>query len=108
MATLTIKRIQCNIKEDYTGKDDIYLRVSGKYKKVGRFHQDHAEEVNKPFQFTNKIEVAMWEDDDEWFGVDPDDKLGSHTFLASDAGGGVLSVNYSGSGASYDLWHEIT
>jgi hypothetical protein len=30
-----------------------------------------------------------------------------HTFHASEAGGGVKKHNYSGNGASSDLWYKI-
>jgi|688.fasta_scaffold103999_5 hypothetical protein len=102
MATLTIVRVKCNTKEDYIGKDDIYLRVNGKRYKVGRFSNNTSEEVGKSWAFDDEIEVQIWEQDE-----DPDDKIGEHTFHASEAGGGVKKQNYSGHGASYDLWYKI-
>ena len=69
---------------------------------VGKFSNNTSKEVGKSWALDDKIEVQICEPDEECEG-----EIMEHTFHASEAGGGVKKHNYSGNGASSDLWYKI-
>jgi hypothetical protein len=104
MPTLHIKTLKCNRQEDWTGDDDIFIRVDGNRHNMGKFDDDESKKYNdKNFSFVSEIVIELWERDT----TDPNDKIGTRKITASDAGLGKKEVNFSGSGASYDMWYVV-
>lgn len=81
MYRVKLSKLSCEYTEDYTGKDDVQITVSGgNHPEVGthRF-ADHdtwnlgSEDQDKwTFEFQNKLVVELLEKDD----FDPDDRMG--------------------------------
>ncbi len=104
MATLRLISLQCNRQEDYTGDDDIYIKINGgeKFWK-GRFDDGQSRNINKEFSFVSRADIRLYEYDK----YDPDDYLGAHVVTGDEAGQGEKKVNFSASGASYDLTYIV-
>jgi hypothetical protein len=104
MPTLHIKTLKCNRQEDWIGDDDIFIRVDGRRINMGKFDDDDSINYNnKNYSFVSEIVIELWEHDT----TDPNDKLGTEKITAADAGQGRKKVNFSGSGASYDMWYVV-
>lgn len=104
MATLRIISLKCNRQEDSTGDDDTYIEInnSGQFWKA-RFDDGQSRSINKDFDFVSRADIRLYEYDD----YDPNDYLGSHVATRDEAGQGEKSVNFSNSGASYDLIYVV-
>lgn len=104
MATLKLVSLRCNRQEDLTGDDDIYIEInnSGEFWK-GRFDDSQSRGINKDFSFDSRADIRLYEYDK----YDPDDYLGSYVATADEAGQGEKKVNFSASGASYDLTYIV-
>lgn len=104
MTTLTLLSLRCNRQEDLTGDDDIYIEInnSGEFWK-GRFDDSQSRSINKDFIFDSRADIRLYEYDK----YDPDDSLGSYVATGDEAGQGEKKVNFSASGASYDLTYIV-
>lgn len=104
MATLRLLSLRCNRQEDWTGDDDIYIEInnSGKFWR-DRFDDSQSRSINKDFSFDSRAEIRLYEYDKH----DPDDYLGSHVATGDESGQGEKKVNFSASGASYDLTYIV-
>ena len=104
MATLRLLSLQCNRQEDYTGDDDIYIKINnGEKFYKGRFDDGQSRTINKDFDFVSQADVRLYEYDK----YDPDDFLGSHVIEKDEQGQGEKTFNFSASGASYDLTYIV-
>jgi len=104
MAILRLISLRCNRQEDFTGDDDIYIEInnSGEFWK-GRFDDSQSRIINKDFSFESRADIRLYEYDK----YDPDDSLGSYVVTGDEAGQGEKKVNFSASGASYDLTYIV-
>jgi hypothetical protein len=104
MATLRLISLRCNRQEDYTGDDDTYIEINngGEFWK-NRFDDGQSRTINKDFSFVSRADIRLYEYDK----YDPDDFLGSHVATRDEAGQGEKTVNFSASGASYDLTYIV-
>jgi hypothetical protein len=104
MATLRLISLKCNRQEDSTGDDDTYIEINngGQFWK-GRFDDGQSRTINKDFSFVSRADIRLYEYDQ----YDPDDFLGSHIVTRDEQGQGEKKVNFSASGASYDLTYIV-
>ena len=104
MPILRLIALRCNRQEDWTGDDDTYITINGtKFWGPKKFDDRQSRTINKDHQFANRAEVRLYEYDTD----SDDDFLGSHEVLRDEAGGGEKKINFSNSGASYDLWYIV-
>jgi hypothetical protein len=104
MPTLHIKTLKCHRQEDWTGDDDVFILVDGSRHDMGRFDDDESKDYNdKSFNFVSEIVIELWEHDK----YDPNDRIGAEAITSADTGLGKKKVNFSGSGASYDMWYVV-
>jgi hypothetical protein len=101
MPTLHIKTLKCNRQEDWIDDDDLFLRVDGRRFNLGTFDDDVSKSyIDMNFSFVSEIVIELWERDTIDLNV-------TRKITASDAGLGKRRVNFSGSGASYDMWYFV-
>jgi hypothetical protein len=106
MAKLKLNRIKCHSTEDWGGADEVRLKLNDV--EVWRSDMNDDDELNlgivKHFNYSARID--LYDEDTGWF--DDDDHLGTNSVNVSDAGKGEKTLSFTGDGANYTLYYEVT
>jgi hypothetical protein len=108
MACLQLQELTCKATQEWTGPDEVYLLING-IRVWGPQSMNDGDEQRlgtvRAIKFTKTAEIKLYDEDT---AVDPDDRLGTITVNASEAGGGVRSGKFERYDANYELLYKVT
>jgi hypothetical protein len=107
MVTARLLTLSCTQTEDWTGADEVLMKVYGnRYSEYSRpLHNGEIWNINIDIEFTNRVRIEVWEKDiGSW--PDPDDLLGVYYINCLQLRLGVRETVFNGSGAIYTLTYE--
>lgn len=96
--------IECISQEDFTGTDQIYIKINGeKVTNTGRISSgDYMDLTNlAPYSFSSRATIQVWE-----YDMDPDDLVLEVTVYSSYAGAGQ-KYHHDTRDANYKLYYKV-
>jgi hypothetical protein len=105
MAKLNLIKIKCHTTEDWSGADEVRLKLNNT--EVWRSDMNDNDELDLGIirHFNYSMQVDLYDEDTGWF--DDDDHFGSHSVYANEAGSGQKKMTFKADGAHYTIWYKV-